>query len=459
LFAVALKSKAEMTTSRRIVGDCRDVLRQLIADGVKVQCCITSPPYFGLRDYGTGTWKGGDEECDHRSPTMREGRNEERPVLGGSVATNSAQLLLAHRSSCGKCGARKVDKQIGLEATVEEYIETLVGVFGLVREVLAADGVMFVNMGDGYATGTNADRNPTSTQGSEVPSSWSNRSSPVRHHPKTLKPKDLIGMPWRLAFALQSDGWYLRSDCIWSKPNPMPESVQGSQMKRHMVSIDALDEKVECPGCERCEPYGGYIPFLGAGRPTKSHEYLFMLSKSARYFWDAVAIREKCSYNSHGGPNIVPGEKNAALGKADPSNRLGKWTDEDKENGRNRRTVWTIPTEAFPAAHFATFARKLVEPCILSGTSTRGHCPQCGKRWMRVKDAIDWRPSCQCCFGETSSGMHYNPAPDIILDPFAGSGTVGLVASQLGRESILIELSEEYSKLAREDFPQSVMTL
>jgi DNA modification methylase len=253
----------------------------------------------------------------------------------------------------------------------------------------------------------------------------------------------MVGIPWRVAFALQADGWYLRSDIIWSKPNPMPESV--------------------------------------TDRPTKSHEYIFLLTKKARYFYDADAVRE-AGTSIYRSTDFIPKslkDKNS-IGRtsatgASPNNR----SDEER-TGRNRRTVWEIATQPFPAAHFATFPEALVEPCIKAGTSERGCCSVCGAPWVRVvekvgeyttqwgcnhsearlslqgvsrrdvskekmmisvKNTVDWQPSCTCAA---------DTVPCIVLDPFGGSGTVAKVARDLNRRAILIELNEDYIKIAKE---------
>ena len=252
----------------------------------------------------------------------------------------------------------------------------------------------------------------------------------------TLKEKDLIGMPWRLAFALQADGWYLRSDIIWHKPNPMPESV--------------------------------------TDRPTKSHEYVFLLSKSARYYYDAEAIKEPGAESDRERADQIGGANGHTV-RHSPGSIMGS------SPTRNRRTVWTIATQPFPEAHFATFPEALVEPCIRAGTSERGCCPECGAPWVRVversktfqsgsgksgnpiagkqdlsasdtnstpdvrmgpvvhTETTGWRPTCDHG-GE--------PVPCVVMDPFGGAGTVGLVAAKLGREYLLIELKPEYVEMS-----------
>lgn len=254
-------------------GDCRDTMRRWADDGVKVQTCVTSPPYFGLRDYGH-------------------------------------------------------ERQIGLEQTPQEYIDALVEVFRCVRDVLADDGTLWLNIGDSY--GSN---------------------------------KQLLGVPWRLAFSLQSDGWVLRQDIIWHKPNPMPESVR-----------------------DRC---------------TKAHEYIFLLSKSERYFFDSQAMQEPATGRDPG--NVTP-HKHAGERFADTKANLANV---GARETRNRRSVWTVAARPYKGAHFATFPPALIEPCIMAGS----------------------RPG------------------DIVLDPFMGSGTTAQLALQHGRMYMGCELNIDYKPL------------
>ena len=280
-----------MSMSIRIIQ--ADVIAGLAAlEDQSVQCVVTSPPYWGLRDYG-------------------------------------------------------VEGQIGLEKTPEEYVQRMVEVFREVRRVLRDDGTVWLNIGDGYNANTGAGFNGNKRLDKK------NRDT-VMDRPSWLKPKDMVGIPWRLAFALQADGWYLRSDIIWSKPNPMPESV--------------------------------------TDRPTKAHEYVFLLTKRARYFYDADAVRE--DHTSYG--DYERRKNKLKLGNTDhPRSDLHcdkKGFRDRKEyyspNGRNRRTVWEIATQPTPEAHFATFPEALVEPCIKAGTSERGCCSVCGAPWVRVVEII-----------------------------------------------------------------------
>jgi len=301
---------------RLLKGDCREVLRTLPAESV--HCVVTSPPYWGLRDYG---------------------------IAG----------------------------QMGMENTYEAHVSGIVAVFREVWRVLRKDGTLWLNYGDSYATSVNG-RSAADTKAAGN-DDRTFRDKPFSTIQGVLKPKDLCGIPWRVAFALQADGWYLRQDIIWSKPNPMPESVT-----------------------DRC---------------TKAHEYLFLLSKSERYHYDADAIKE---------PSVDPVGSTARYKSAFSGRPEGAVVCPDDKNGqryamkgmrifdemRNRRSVWEVTTQPFPDAHFATFPPALIEPCILAG------CPKEGT----------------------------------VLDPFGGAGTTGLVADRLGRNAILIELNPEYAAMA-----------
>jgi DNA modification methylase len=316
-----------------LVGDCREVLPGMEAGSV--HCCVTSPPYYGLRDYG-------------------------------------------------------VEGQIGLEPTLAEYIATLVGVFREVRRVLRDDGTIWLNIGDSYCSHDPGDRrdgeflNPGGRQ-SEASRGARNKAGTFARGQFGLKRKDLMMVPARVAIALQDDGWYLRSDIIWSKPNPMPESV--------------------------------------ADRPTSAHEHVFLLSKSPRYHFDAASVRTPAKWAGPNSPQSIKSPFGQGFTrKADKqrghSRRHDGFNDrwdaltreEQMAKGANIRNVWTVATQPFPGAHFATFPPKLVEPMILAG------CPEGGT----------------------------------VLDPFGGSGTTGLVADRLGRNAVLIELNSEYAEMGRE---------
>lgn len=332
-----------MTLDQCIVGDCRDVMRGLVREGTRAQCIVTSPPYFGLRDYG-------------------------------------------------------VDGQLGLEPTPTEYITTMVEVFAAAREMLADDGTLWLNIGDSYAGSWGA-------QGKRETPEQISRSS-MCNHPKRashtgtikdpgLKPKDLIGIPWLLAFALRADGWYLRQEIIWSKSNAMPESVT-----------------------DRC---------------TKSHEHLFLLCKSPSYYCNMDAIKEQAvGANEHDltGRTKQRGMANtfkradSKRAQAIPGQSVGTHRDDREESDwplgtRNKRSVWTIPTRPYAGVHFAVMPEELVEPCILAGSRPGG----------------------------------------IVFDPFMGSGTVASVAQRLGRRWLGAELNPDYLPLQAERTRQAGLQL
>ena len=356
-----------------LLGDVRDTLKT-VADGF-VQCVVTSPPYWGLRDYGTASWDGGDPACAHnaRNGDLRF----EHPISEKQRSnTGSAGSAGSAGDNCFKCGARRVDSQIGLEQTPDEYVSEMVAVFREIRRVLADDGVLWLNLGDSYATGTQASRQQSTNPGVGANCPEAQNSVVRVGTPDGLKTKDLVGIPWRVAFALQADGWWLRQDIIWHKPNPMPESVT-----------------------DRC---------------TKAHEYMFMLTKSARYYFDNKAIKEPVAETSlkraeYGWDCDRPSTKNASMGgEGIHVDKMG--TRFVNPDGRNKRSVWTVPTKPFKGAHFATFPPQLIEPRILA-TSREA---------------------------------------DTVLDPFFGAGTTGLVAQRHNRRWIGCELNPEYAKLAEE---------
>jgi DNA modification methylase len=379
------------TTQQIIPGDCIEGMRTL--PDASVHCCVTSPPYWGLRDYGH-------------------------------------------------------DEQIGLEATPEAYVARMVEVFREVRRVLRDDGTCWVNLGDSYAH--NTEKHPPQN-GKDPKMATCNRaraseSTGIRKADATgLPAKNLVGIPWRVAFALQADGWWLRQDIIWHKPNPMPESVT-----------------------DRC---------------TKAHEYVFLLTKSERYFYDAEALSEAASQSSgwakqrNNGVNTwkynASAERIAATGqRASDTQGFGS------EGRRNRRSVWTISTKPYSGAHFAVMPADLVEPCIKAGCPEQC-CPACGAGYERKREKtgkvlstggsennrrnghtdfggsdmncgtfvqhewkfLGWRPACDCAATGT--------IPGTVLDPFAGSGTTLAVAAEQGRNAIGCELNPEYIELAK----------
>lgn len=441
-------------TIRILVGDARERLRELPDNFV--HCVVTSPPYFGLRDYGTAKWEGGDIACRHVVGEMRRGlglAQSPANTRGGAIKVAETPDIQA-RAVCPHCGARRTDNQIGLEETPAQFVAALVDLFREVRRVLRDDGTVWLNLGDSY-NAYNGNRGSSASLDRR-------RDAAVHVRPKlpggsglttsTLKNKDLIGIPWRVAFALQDDGWYLRQDIIWAKPNPMPESVT-----------------------DRC---------------TKAHEYLFLLAKSERYAFDQQAIMEAVTASTiqrlsqptlaeQYGSDRVPGKTNGPMkakprkkgnaktfrggtyvrgqsfDNSTPMERDSTGNAPNESELRNRRSVWTVSTAAFAGefcqscrvffqgdrlaalkvekkkdgererrirhctcgctdrwlSHFATFPADLIEPCILAGAP---------------------------------------PITGIVLDPFGGAGTTGLVAHQLSRQSILLELNPDYAEMAKQ---------
>jgi DNA modification methylase len=425
-----------------LFGDCREIIKQFLDEGVKANMCVTSPPYYGLRDYGTGTWEGGNPDCSHK----RDSKMSDKCITG-HVNLEGAVGDGIYKDVCPRCGAKRKDMQIGLEQTPEDYIKEMVNVFRLVKNLLTDDGVLWVNIGDSYSSHKDCKSTPQS-----FAKGTPKENAPVMEIGKSrirdskmlksqgLKNKDLIGIPWMLAFALRADGWYLRQDIIWHKPNPMPESVG-----------------------DRC---------------TKAHEYIFLLSKSDKYFFDNEAIKEPAISTDNTNRDRDEGRLNNTPGR---SRMAGLKT--NHYITKNKRSVWTVTTKPYKGAHFATFPKDLIEPCIKSSTSEKGHCPQCGARWKRmkidtgerhevevytgkaVKDYEDasvqnpsdtkrrilesmskiykfkFMPTCEC---------GAEPIPDIVFDPFMGSGTTAQVALELGRKYLGCELNPSYAELQQQ---------
>lgn len=352
---------------RLLRGDCRLTLAGL--EPGSVQVCITSPPYWGLRSYGTPdlVW-GGDAEHEHEWLRIDEFHNHGDSTAGAKQKSNNGAVTdrgQVHYAFC-PCGAWL--GSLGLEPTPELFVEHIVECFRAVKRVLSDTGVIWVNMGDSYS-GSGNGSNDHRANGASISKNDLKYQGQRPGNTVGYKAKDLIGTPWMVAFALRADGWYLRSDVIWSKPNPMPESV--------------------------------------GDRPTRSHEYLFLLSKSRTYYYDAAAIAEPSVYAGEQ-LGIVRGSKRRAFAMGvNPSGNEKPGADANIAATRNRRSVWTINTQPFVGAHFAVMPDALVEPCIKAST----------------------QPG------------------DTVCDPFAGSGTVGLVADRLGRSAVLCELKPEYCDL------------
>jgi DNA modification methylase len=426
-----------------------------------VHCVITSPPYWGLRDYSLPplVW-GGDPACGHEwgdlVMPMASGVNDKRATLNATDRdVQMDERVISRSATCTACGAWR--GSLGLEPTPDLYVQHMVCVFREVRRVLRRDGTLWLNLGDAYVSAPmgntksrdqyhNGGRFEYSSSEKRVASYADGRQQMDKTRIPGLKSKDLLGMPWRVAFALQQDGWYLRSDIIWAKPNPMPESV--------------------------------------TDRPTKAHEYLFLLARSERYYYDAEAIREDAEYGRRSAFRSHNYEQGRSFGNQ-ATVKGGSVDGSDPSAGRNCRTVWEIATQPYPDAHFATFPEALVEPCVLAGTSERGCCARCGAPWERETETalerfndggnsrpaegkdlhnrqtrssgltaggfipgltrthitLDWSPTCTC----DAATM-----PATVLDPFCGSGTALLVAQRLGRHAIGIDLSLAYCALARQ---------
>ncbi len=412
-----------------------------------IQCVVTSPPYWGLRKYsGVPDLIWGDNHCEHewveaetKEMNYVQGNSEfARPHRGHKNFTSTT-------NTCSFCNAWK--GSYGLEPTPEMYIEHTIEILREIRRVLRKDGVVFWNIGDSYWGGGQGGNNWGSTINALDTSSYGHNQK--GKHP-ILKPKDLCLIPFRVAIAAQEDGWWVRSIIIWSKPNPMPESV--------------------------------------TDRPTESHEYILMLTKSKKYYWDADAVRE-ASTTFHYGDKVGGNKYDQSPFYCSP------------ETGRNIRSVWEFPTQPYPEAHFAVFPEKLPEICIKAATPEVGCCSKCGAPWERITkvsrsnesywgkqgktpedvkstgkygdasasdgdrkrvgsdirlgptvsvETLGWQPTCKC---------NAEKVPSIVLDPFAGAGTTLWVAKKLNRKAVGYELSEEYCKLALDRNTQQVMSI
>ena len=457
-----------------LIGNCLDTLKTV--DEKSIQCVVTSPPYYALRDYGTAQWEGGDPNCEHEGKVLSNNRNF---IDEGGRGSNKKSISTG---DCVKCSARRIDSQIGLEETPDDFVESLVNVFREVRRVLRDDGVVWLNLGDSYSGVGGASGHTEHTKNFYRTTKSYGATKTGSKVPQGLKPKDMMGIPWRVAFALQADGWYLRQDIIWSKPNPMPASVK-----------------------DRC---------------VTSHEYIFLLSKSRHYFFDYKAIQQPLAEST--GPRMKRGVSSdhkwsdGASGQVVNSMSKERSYDPTRPiaSKRNKRSVWTITTKPFAEAHFATYPPDLIEDCILAGSASRS-CGDCGTPWART-ELGSFRPNCECngklaqkeviipasmtpqqiaetTWGTNADGEYTGEAikeyegtgaqnasdvkkriienrtkekkktitiyeseldldkhpitPSIVLDPFGGSGTTAGVAIKHGRRALLCELNQEYADL------------
>lgn len=453
---------SDKETVRLYLGHVTDVLDQLPEQSVHM--CVTSPPYWGLRDYQTGTWLGGDSECDH--VLMESGMSNSNTLgpKGHLPQTNAANVgrILQFKSLCGKCGAVRDDKQLGSEPSPDCgtkgqaqcgrcFVCSMVAVFRGVRRILRDDGTLWLNLGDtygGYSESRSKETASDAVKGKDnnfarlVARNSSEGTTTSPGVKSGLKSGNMVGVPWRVALALQEDGWILRQEIIWHKPSPMPESVRN-----------------------RC---------------TKAHEHVFLFAKRVGYFYDAEAIKtaaepaERLITGKAGssGQAIAAGVKPSGNGVPGSVMRTG--------NLANRRSVWRVSSPGYAGAHFATYPPKLIEPMILAGTSEYGCCADCGAPWDRMTHeeqltrerlndyvkrtgeegtgnhcansvagvsvkTIGWKPTCSC-YGEgvTSHDDHAETTQAIVFDPFIGSGTTACVALANGRSSVGIDLSETY---------------
>jgi len=429
-------------------GDAKEIL-QTFPDKV-FNCCVTSPPYFGLRSY-----------------LQNDDSNKQY--------------------------------EIGTEQTPEEYVNNLVNVFREVKRTLTDTGLLFINLGDSYAgswgnSGHRPELDGTPSYQREKNGDYINRGGwdQRRERPATsyklpggIKPKDLIGIPWMVAFALRNDGWWLRSDIIWAKGvSGQKELTAQICSAAHEIGIE--ENKVEELLAKLNLYVGNPMPESIRDRCTRSHEYLFMLAKSKKYYYDNLAIAEdlvrpdeatrKTPGRFGGADKFIEASKQSRLHSGNEYKGTSTGT-------RNRRSVWTITTKPFKGAHFAAFPIELIEPCILAGTSGKGYCPICGEPWKRVVqrketgwdgsvygkriplvsdsswqkstlgscngkliaryETSGWELSCSCSLDHA-----WTLSPGIVLDPFMGAGTTGLVAKKLGRNFVGIDLNRDYVEMA-----------
>ena len=340
-------------------GDVFDNIKKL--EDNSIDCVVTSPPYWGLRDYGTASYEGGDPNCQH---TITDGIVDNK---------NNKSIERPDRASdkknCVKCGAKRIDKQLGLEPTYHEHIQNILELFRAMKPKLKDTATIWLNYGDSYAATVNG------TKAKDIKNDDRGFvDKPFSTIQGSIKPKDLVMIPNRIAIALQDDGWWIRSEIIWHKPNPMPESIKD--------------------------------------RPTSAHEKIWLITKNKKYYYDSDAIKEPVKEISkkrvqYGLKHKHPNNIGVAIPPVNTEKMGERFCNSDGK--RNKRNVWTVTTKPCKEAHFATFPKDLIEPCIKAG------CPEGG----------------------------------VVLDPFGGAGTTGIVAQSLNRQAILIELNPEYIEISK----------
>ena len=446
------------------VGDCRDVLKTLPAQSV--HCVVTSPPYFGLRDYGSGQWEGGDPSCEHQVRTPGAVAKSQ----ASSTLTSTSREVVGHtkegyRDVCPRCGARRVDRQIGLEADVAAYVTALMDVFAEVWRVLRDDGSFFLNLGDSYA---GSGKGPTGKHGVGHHEQRQGFHTPGRAA-GVIRAKSMMCIPERILIALSDAGWIVRDKIVWHKLAPMPSSAT-----------------------DRC---------------TGAWEPVYHLTKQQRYYADMEAVREPyqdatLSRNKYA-RNAAEPNKDGQAGYLSSRRNTEEVFIEANPAGANLRNVWSLSPAPFDSSalgvdvdHYAMFPPELARRCVAIGTSERGCCAKCGKPWTRTTEAevipspgggslataggaetsptsifrtkmvtvqrpTGWQPSCQCdgrlirrkvepgryVVDYTPHAAMPEPVPATVLDPFAGAGTTLLVANRLGRHAIGIELNPSYARL------------
>lgn len=343
-------------------GNCLDRIKQL--DDLSIDCVVSSPPYYGLRDYGTAQWQGGNPDCQH---TINDGTFD--PKKGKMVERPDRSV---DKTKCTRCGADRIDEQFGLEPTIADYIANTVKVFETMRPKLKDTATIWWNVGDSYAMSSMRGKNSSFKS---IDQSHTGITNVQRRLTDNYKAKDLMMIPNRVAIALQEAGWYIRSEIIWHKPNPMPESVKD--------------------------------------RPTSAHEKIWLITKNKKYYYDAEAIKEDAKTAPTVRDKVGEGYDPKYAKGARFSDGARVWGTEKK----NKRNVWKVTTKPCKHAHFATFPKDLIEPCILAG------CPIDGT----------------------------------VLDPFGGSGTVGIVAENNNRNSVLIELNDDYIEIMNRRFRDEIM--